>query len=111
MNKRLKDSDINHLRRLLGYVRCEIGQSPEEFMETMRKIAPACGEPDAGGKQRLVESYQKAERVPKYVRAAIKALEKLVADEEGQIVEPDLARRLIAPKTKMLTPCGSREAK
>jgi hypothetical protein len=106
---KIKDSDINHLRRLLGYVRCEIGQSPEEFMETMRKIAPVCGEPDEGGKQRLVESYQQSKRVPKYVRAAVKALEKIVAEEEGEVVETQSAPKPFfteAERLRILCSCN-----
>jgi len=91
--KKLKDSDLSHLRRLLGYVRCEIGQSPEEMVATVQGIMPRIEEPGADGKARLVESYRKAQDVPKYVRAAVKALEKLLADEEGEIVEGGIRQR------------------
>lgn len=84
---KLKDSDVNHLRRLLGYVRCEIAQSPEEFKATLREIAPYCGQPDAAAQARLLATYHKAESVPHYVRAAVKALEKLLRDVDGEIVE------------------------
>lgn len=83
---KLKDSDVNHLRRLLGYVRCEIAQSPEEFKETLREIAPYCDELTSAAQVMLVEHYHKAEAVPRYVRAAVKALEKLLRDAEGEII-------------------------
>lgn len=86
---RFKKSDINHLRRLLGYVRCEIGQSPDEVVSTVRQIVDKTGEPSAAGKARLVQSHQKAQDVPKYVRAAVKALEKKMV-EKGEIVDGEV---------------------
>jgi hypothetical protein len=76
----LGESDVNHLRRLLGYVRCEIGQSPEEVIGTVQLIASKCGPIDTEGQQRLVQHYQQSARVPKYVRDAVKALEKVVRE-------------------------------
>lgn len=89
MAKELNKAQVNHLRRLLGWVRCSEGvfQSPEEMVASLRKIAPHVGVPDEGAKQRLAESYAKAANVPKYVRAAIKALEPVVREAEGEIVE------------------------
>lgn len=84
---KLKDSDINHLRRLLGYVRCEIGQSPQEFKDTLRAIAPAVGTPSPEAYGRLLETYERAQRVPAYVRAAVKALEKVLAVSEDETLE------------------------
>ena len=97
MAKQLDKAQVNHLRRLLGWMRCEVWQSPEEFVETLRSIAPAVGTPDAAAKQRLAESYEKAASVPKYVRAAIKALEPVVREAEGNIVDatnPVVERKL-----------------
>ena len=37
--------------------------------------------------QRLVESYERAERIPKYIRAAVKALDKTIHREGGDIVD------------------------
>lgn len=77
----MKQSDLNHLRRLLGWIRCEIGQPPAEQQRTMIAIAEklvACGI-DTDAKDRLVEGYRLAEAVPVYVRDAVKALEKLVS--------------------------------
>lgn len=85
----LSQSDINHLRRLLGYVRCEIGQEPDEVINTVRGILPYV-DPDDEGKERLVKIYQKSVTVPKYVRAAIKALEKHVRGD-GRETDEDKA--------------------
>lgn len=77
----MRQSDLNHLRRLLGWIRCDIGQAPAELQQTMIDIAASLGHqeisPDA--KARMVESYRRAEAVPLYVRAAVKALEKVLA--------------------------------
>jgi hypothetical protein len=41
MNRPLTDAELSHLRKLLGWIDCEIGQAPEEMVETLKKIAPA----------------------------------------------------------------------
>lgn len=77
----MKQSDFNHLRRLLGWVRCDIGQDPAGQQQTMIDIAGKLGidSIDADAKARLVEGYRRAEAVPVYVRDAVKALEKALA--------------------------------
>lgn len=77
----MKKSDLNHLRRLLGWIRCEIGQDPAGQQQTMIDIAGKLGidSIDADAKARLVEGYRHAEAVPVYVRDAVKALEKALA--------------------------------
>ncbi|MFY2035819.1 hypothetical protein ACOTDT_19145 [Achromobacter xylosoxidans] len=77
----MKPSDFNHLRRLLGWVRCDIGQDPAGQQQTMIDIAAKLGPAaiDADAKARLVEGYRRAKAVPVYVRDAVKALEKALA--------------------------------
>lgn len=77
----MKQSDLNHLRRLLGWVRCDIGQDPAAQQQTMIHIAGKLGidSIDSDAKARLVEGYRRAEAVPVYVRDAVKALEKALA--------------------------------
>jgi hypothetical protein len=53
MNRALSKAEVNHLRRLIGYVRCEIMQSPDELVATVQSICPAIGEISDEGKQRL----------------------------------------------------------
>jgi len=74
----MKQSDVNHLRRLLGWIRCDIGQAPAELQQTMIDVAAGLGHPKISeeAKARMVETYRRAEAVPLYVRAAVKALEK-----------------------------------
>jgi hypothetical protein len=90
MTRQLSDSEINHLRRLLGWVRCEVGQSPDEMLNTAKSIAPAIGEVSDEGKQRMVEAYAKSANVPAYIRAAIKALEKVFEPKAGEVVDAEI---------------------
>lgn len=86
----MKQSDINHLRRLLAWVKTETGQTPEELEVTLKGVADKLGHPDISeeAKARLVESHDKARAVPIYVRDAIKALDKYIKSD-GPIVEAD----------------------
>ena len=72
----MKRSDLNHLRRLVAWVKCEIGQSPDEMVKTMRNLAERGITTDAAGKARMVQAYDAARSVPKYVRDAVKALDR-----------------------------------
>lgn len=75
----------NHLRRLVAWVRCEVGQTPEELVDTIKHIAPFIGDIGECGKERLVLAHQQASAVPKYVRDAIKALEKSISGMPEEI--------------------------
>ena len=96
MAKELNKAQVNHLRRLLGWVRCSDGvfQSPEEMVASLKKIAPHVDVPDEAAKQWLAESYAKAASVPLYVRAALKALAPVVKESEGEIIDQVVERRL-----------------
>lgn len=91
MSKTLSTAEINHLRRLLGWVNCEVGQDPDEMVETMKKIAPGVGSVSAEGRQRIIESMEKSSKVPLYVRSALKALRKAVSDQPGDVVDADMS--------------------
>lgn len=105
MARQLSRSDVNHLRRLLGYVRCEIGQTPEEMVEMMKRLLPRLGPVSDEGKARLVQSHQQAARVPKYVRAAVKALEKHVKEIDGDVIDADTsAAKALSRKPLMIRP-------
>lgn len=89
----MKRSDLNHLRRLVAWVRCEIDQDPAEMQKTMIDIADKLGHPEVSdeGKARLVERYRRAAAVPQYVRDAIKALDRY-ARPPGQDGGPETRR-------------------
>lgn len=89
--KTIKQSDINHLRRLIAYVRCEIGEDEQKTIQRYTEIAGIVDtEPDEAAKQRIMESIKKAANVPQYIRRAIAALEKVI-DDRGDIVDAEVS--------------------
>lgn len=86
----MKQSDLAHLRRLLGWVRCEIGPTPAEQVAGLQKIVRDLGftseDVSDESMRRFVEGYDRARAVPKYVRAAVKALER-TAGTVGPVVD------------------------
>ena len=103
MKRRLTNAEINHLRRLLGWVACEVGQTPEELVATARKIAPAVGAINDAAKGRLVDAHTKAAAVLKYVRAAVVALSKAIEPDvvtvDGELAE---ARKELPAPQKLI---------
>jgi hypothetical protein len=85
-------SELNHLRLLLGWVRCEIGQDPEAMRATMKELAPRLGTITIGAQERMVKAYDESRSVPKYVRAAVKALEKRIR-EPGEVADAEPSLR------------------
>lgn len=87
--KTIKQSDINHLRRLLGYVKCEIGGDEQETIQRYAELSGIVDHNlDESAKQRIVESVRKSSSVPQYIRRAVAALEKVVK-ESGDTVDAD----------------------
>lgn len=88
--KTIKQSDINHLKRLIGYVKCEIG---EDEQQTIQRYAELSGivdhELDDAVKKRIVENVRKAANVPQYIRLAVAALEKVVRESDGNTVDAE----------------------
>ncbi|MHB0929112.1 MAG: hypothetical protein ACYC3W_09325 [Candidatus Nanopelagicales bacterium] len=97
MHCTLKESDINHLRRLIGWVACEVGQTPEELIASLRNLESVIDSIDEEAKDRLILAHKKAESVPKYVRDAIKALSKVIKPYQGNIVDADLVTQRALP--------------
>lgn len=98
MAKELNKAQVNHLRRLLGWVRCEIPPEPSEVVSIVKSIAPAIDSQQA--KDKMVEWHRESTSVPKYLRAAMKALAPLVKDAEGELIDSvsRQQRRLKPPK-------------
>ena len=57
----------------------------------MKGLLPRLGPISDDGKYRLVQAHQDATRVPKYIRAALKALAPVVKESEGQVVDYETA--------------------
>lgn len=110
MAKELNKAQVNHLRRLLGWIRCEYFMTPEEIVRVVNEHRATLGEPSAEGKARLVEWHEEAKRVPLYVRAAIKSLEPVVKEAQGEIVDaggaglPGKCRSRTKPQVKKFPP-------
>lgn len=104
----MKQSELNHLRRLLGWVRTEIGQSPDEVVDTAKVIANAGIEIDEHGKEALVRAHDTSRSTPKYVRAAVRALSAMIGGR-GAVVEaaPDVHNALF--RIKKLVDCSGQD--
>lgn len=92
-------AEINHLRRLLAWCECEVGQEPEQYLETIKKIAPICINEDNKEHARNIftDDYNKLKAKPIYVRAAIKSLKKYLKEiETGSVVDGDFEVELAA---------------
>lgn len=79
-------AELNHLRRLVAWVRCEYMQTPEEFVATAQGLMARGYQPDEEGKKRLVAHHDELRKVPKYVHAAVKSLGKYV-NEAGAVTD------------------------
>jgi len=108
MSKTLSTAEINHLRRLLGWVECEIGQTTDELIATAKKIAPAVGEISEEGRQRMIESAEKADRVPAYIRQAVKMLRKATREVDGEIVDVEATTKARTAGILNAGDCGPR---
>jgi hypothetical protein len=74
----MTSAELNHLRRLLAWVRCEIGQAPDEMVAMVQDFIRRGIAVDHEHAQRaMVEAHDRARRVPQYVRDAVKQLGKL----------------------------------
>lgn len=100
MKPNLTQAEVNHLRRLLAWVRTEYGQEPEVYAEIARdmfsRLEAAGFKTSDDGKAFIAEGYLRATDTPKYVRAAVKALEKLLVKQEGHVVDVDPSDELDA---------------
>lgn len=98
MDCRLTEVEANHLRRLLGWVACEVGQEPDEMVVTVQNIADKLGcEISEESKGMLVDGYLKSTNVPKYVRAAVKSLSKAIQPHVGDIVDGEAVEQKRLP--------------
>ena len=96
----MKRSDLTHLRRLVAWVRCEIGQTPDELVETVRNLAERGLTTDEAGMERMVQAHDDARSVPKYVRDAVMALEAYTSGPVTTVDEPGRPMRIDGPDRK-----------
>lgn len=94
----MTQAELNHLRRLVAWVRCEYFFEPDEYVNLAREhMAMGIGPSDDDAKQRMVEYHDKLRQCPKYVHAAVKSLSKYLTDH-GPVVDAVEAPRKIARK-------------
>lgn len=110
MSRSLTNAEVNHLRRLIGWIRSGIPQAPDDLMETVKRIAPALDDPPTDHqKQVLVRMHTESAYVPKYIRAGIKALEKTIKEAEGDVVDAEAEKnRLTVEPPKLNAPDTTR---
>lgn len=80
----MTESEVNHLRRVLAWMRCEMGQEPDEMVAMGNAIIAKVGpleDPD-GAAMRLQAGYEHSARTPAYIRHGVKMLTKALRDHE-----------------------------
>lgn len=92
----LTDADVNHLRRLLGWLRCEYNLSEEgqRGMLTGLNMAVAAGAPVERAQAVLDDEVKRIRHVPAYIRQAVKMLTKAVREHDAKtrMVQHDEAK-------------------
>lgn len=66
------------------------GAEPEEIVTATKEALDHFQGVSEDGKRRLLEHYQKSAAIPKYIRSAIKALEKVCLEEPAEVVDGEL---------------------
>jgi hypothetical protein len=90
----MKPNELNHLRRLVAWVRCEIGQEPQEYVEMMNDdIFPKVGDISDYGVQRSIEHHERLKKTPAYVRQAVKILSKYLSEQDSRVFEVKRKKR------------------
>ncbi len=88
----LKQSDINHLRRLLAWLRCEnayLYLDNQQHAELSKELFAIVGRSEKYEK-RIEKAFN---RFPLYVHNAVKALGKTIREVDGAIVDVDSAEQ------------------
>lgn len=80
----MTEAEVNHLRRVLGWMRCEMGQEPDEMVAMTNALVARLGplEDPEGARVRLQASYERAASYPAYIRHGIKMLTKALREHE-----------------------------
>lgn len=80
----MTEAQVNHLRRLLAWMQCEMGQEPTKMVVMANAIAAKIGplQDPEGAAIRLQEGYDRAASYPAYLRQAVKMLTKALREHE-----------------------------
>jgi chemotaxis protein histidine kinase CheA len=97
----LSQAEINHLRRLLAWLRCEnaaLYLEPEQHLEVAQKLSETLNKEQMRSyEERIVKAFN---RWPKYVHDAVRALGKTIHQIDGNVTDAEFSeqRELAAPK-------------
>lgn len=89
----MTEAQVNHLRRLLAWMRCEMGQEPAEMITMTNAIVAKIGplsDPE-GARLRVQADYDHAASYPAYIRQGVRMLTMALRDHEraaGVIDQP-----------------------
>lgn len=81
----LTEAEVNHLRRLLAWLVCEynLGEDGQRGLMIGLHKAVDAGVPIERAQAVLDEEAQRIQRVPNYIRQAVKMLQKAVRDHDA----------------------------
>lgn len=81
----MTDAEVNHLRRLLAWMRCEWTLDPDMqrgyLMGASESVAAGFATPERAG-EIVAEKAARINQVPAYVRQAVKMLTKAIRDHD-----------------------------
>lgn len=82
----MTDAEVNHLRRLLGWLRCEynLSEDGQRGMLIGLDMAVKSGAPVNRAQAILDDEVAKIRRVPAYIRQAVKMLTKAIRDHDAE---------------------------
>jgi hypothetical protein len=82
----MTEAEVNHLRRVLAWLRREMGQEPAEMVAMVNDMAAKLGplEDPEGARMRLQSGYDHAASYPAYVRQGVKMLTKALRQHESR---------------------------
>ena len=105
----MTDAEVNHLRRLLAWMSCEMGQEPADMVVMTNDLAARIGplQDVEGARIRLQASYDKSASYPAYVRLAVKMLAKALRDHERNAGIVEAAGKLREAACEVLRTAGS----
>lgn len=86
VSQELTDAEVNHLRRLLGWLTCEynLSEAGQEGIFIGLSAAVAGGASVERAQAILDDEAARIRRVPAYIRQAIKMLSKAVRDHDAK---------------------------
>ena len=86
MNKKMTDAEVKHLRQLLAWMRCEYCLDEDMqrgALDSVKLLMDAGHITEHQAQQQIANRAEKIQRVPNYVRQAVKMLTKKIREIDG----------------------------